>query len=394
MTSTENGDGDQLEFGIFDWIDSSAGRDIDVMYDAHLDLLKAADRGREIATYHLAEHHGTPLGMAPSPALFIAAAARETKRIRLAPTTFVLPLYDPLRLVEEIAMLDHLSHGRLDVGVGRGSVPMESAMYGFDVPGMSARYNELAPIVLDALSTGILRLSQTSLDRPDVKLHVTLRQKPHPPVWYPTGNAATIPYLGDHGYNTLFGFAWFAPTPDQTGTVSDTYFEHYRTAMDNGGAQFALPGRRPRFGTMRHIFVAESDDTAKDIAQQALLAFNDSFTYLFRRSNSDMVPTTLDFDTLVEGTKVIVGSAESVADRLTDLIVRGRLNYFAGVLSWGSLTPEQSMSSFERFQSEVIPCVRTAVLERQAARASTEGRIPAHVEMAEADAHYARGAGS
>jgi alkanesulfonate monooxygenase SsuD/methylene tetrahydromethanopterin reductase-like flavin-dependent oxidoreductase (luciferase family) len=372
MTLTGENIGDQLEFGIFDWIDSSAGGDTGALYDAHLDLLKAADRGGQITTYHVAEHHGTPLGTAPSPAVFIAAAARETHRIRLAPTTFVLPLYDPLRLVEEIAMLDHLTHGRLDVGVGRGSAPMESAMYGYDVPGMSARYSELAPIVLDALSSGVLRLSRTSLDRPDVQLHVTMRQKPHPPLWYPTSNASTIPYLGDHGYNTIFGFAWFSPTPDETGTVSDTYFEHLRNARDNGGAKFALPGRLPRFGTMRHVFVGESDEAAKDIARPALLAFNDSFTYLFRRSSSDMVPLILDFDALVEDTKIIVGDPESVAHRLTDLIVRGRLNYFAAVPSWGSLTPEQSMSSLERFQSEVIPRVRAAVTERQTARATAD----------------------
>jgi alkanesulfonate monooxygenase SsuD/methylene tetrahydromethanopterin reductase-like flavin-dependent oxidoreductase (luciferase family) len=117
-----------LEFGLFDWVDAAPGRSVADVYDDRLRILAEADAGG-FATYHLAEHHGTPLGLAPSPGVFIAAAARVTERIRLAPTTFVVPLYQPLRLAEEITMLDQLSHGRLDVGVGKGSSPHEIAMY-------------------------------------------------------------------------------------------------------------------------------------------------------------------------------------------------------------------------------------------------------------------------
>ena len=63
--------------------------------------------------------------MAPVPGVYLAAVARATKRMRLGPLVYLLPLYSPLRLVEEICMLDHLSHGRLDVGVGRGVSPWE-----------------------------------------------------------------------------------------------------------------------------------------------------------------------------------------------------------------------------------------------------------------------------
>src|SRR5438045_7057681 len=79
--------------------------------------------------YHLAEHHWTPLCMAPSPTLFLAAVAQRTLRIRFGPLVYVLPLYHPLRLLEEICMLDHLSHGRLEVGIGRGASPYELAPF-------------------------------------------------------------------------------------------------------------------------------------------------------------------------------------------------------------------------------------------------------------------------
>ena len=118
-----------VTFGLFDWIDAAPGRTPGEVYQSRLRLLTEADRGG-FSVYHLAEHHGTPLGLAPSPALFLAAAAQATQRIRLAPTTFIVPLYDPLRLVQEICMLDQLSGGRLEIGVGKGSSPHEAAMFG------------------------------------------------------------------------------------------------------------------------------------------------------------------------------------------------------------------------------------------------------------------------
>ena len=73
----------------------------------------------------MAEHHATPLNMVPVPGIYLGAVARATKRMRLGPLVYLLPLYSPLRLIEEICMLDHLSHGRLEVGVGRGVSPFE-----------------------------------------------------------------------------------------------------------------------------------------------------------------------------------------------------------------------------------------------------------------------------
>ena len=88
-------------------------------YESRLRLLEKYDAAG-FYSYHLAEHHATPLGLAPVPGLFLAAATQRTRRIRLGPCVYCLPLYDPLRLIEEVCMLDHLSRGRFDFGVGRG----------------------------------------------------------------------------------------------------------------------------------------------------------------------------------------------------------------------------------------------------------------------------------
>src|SRR5206468_12723273 len=83
-----------LRFGIFDWLDDS-GRPVADIYEDRLHLLERADQG-PFWCYHLAEHHGTPLGLAPSPNLFLSAAAQRTRRIRLGTRVNVLPLSEPV----------------------------------------------------------------------------------------------------------------------------------------------------------------------------------------------------------------------------------------------------------------------------------------------------------
>src|SRR5579885_617077 len=97
------------------------------MSDLYEERLRIAELYDQLGfhAYHLAEHHSTPLGMAPSPNLFLAAAVQRTRRLRLCPLVYPLVLYHPLRLAEEICMLDHMSGGRLDFGIGKGASPHE-----------------------------------------------------------------------------------------------------------------------------------------------------------------------------------------------------------------------------------------------------------------------------
>ena len=140
----------QVTFGLFDWIDRGK-TPLYQLYEERLQLLEVADAAGFFG-YHLAEHHDSPLGMAPSPALFLTAAAQRTRRIRLGPLVYLLPLYHPLRLIEEVCMLDHLSGGRLDLGIGRGVSPYELGYFGVDAAQSRAIFNEtLAVLVAGAI---------------------------------------------------------------------------------------------------------------------------------------------------------------------------------------------------------------------------------------------------
>jgi alkanesulfonate monooxygenase SsuD/methylene tetrahydromethanopterin reductase-like flavin-dependent oxidoreductase (luciferase family) len=346
-----------VAFGLFDWIDAAPGRTVGEVYEDRLRLLVEADRGG-FTVYHLAEHHGTPLGLAPSPALFLAAAARATERIRLAPTTFIVPLYDPLRLVQEIGMLDQLSGGRLEIGVGKGSSPHEAAMYGLTPPETADRFEALMPAILEALETGVFRRPGAHGDGDPVPLHVPVRQRPHPPLWYPTSNPASIPRLGEQGYNVIFGFGFVSPPLDVVREQSMLFFERFGAASERGEVRYGLPGVTPRFGLMRHVLVAPTDDEALALLRPAFADHHSSFTHLWRLHGDERHSRPVDVDQLLADGKLFAGSPETVAGQVAEAVSVGEVNYVASAFAWGSLQPETSLRSVRLFRDEVIPAVR------------------------------------
>src|SRR3989442_6551704 len=109
-----------LRFGVFAHFGPVPGQRLDQIYRERLVQIERLDRAGFYA-YHLAEHHTPAIhSLAPSQNVFLGSVAQRTKRMRFGPCVYVLPLHHPLRLIEEISMLDNLSGGRLEIGVGRG----------------------------------------------------------------------------------------------------------------------------------------------------------------------------------------------------------------------------------------------------------------------------------
>ena len=114
----------RLEVGIFDWVEASQTLPPSRIYEHKLELAAAADRAG-FHGYFIAEHQGTPLSINAEPSVILSAMSQRTTRLRLGALTFCLPWYNPYRLYNEVCMLDHLSRGRLELGVGRGVSPIE-----------------------------------------------------------------------------------------------------------------------------------------------------------------------------------------------------------------------------------------------------------------------------
>src|SRR6184192_864475 len=141
-----------MQFGVFDHLDRN---DLPLRgyYESRLAIAETYDRLGFYA-YHIAEHHSTPLGMAASPSVFLAAVAQRTKRLRFGPLVYALPLYHPLRLLQEICMLDQMSGGRLDLGFGRGAAAAEIRFFDVDPAQTEQMYEQTVAFIMDALREG------------------------------------------------------------------------------------------------------------------------------------------------------------------------------------------------------------------------------------------------
>lgn len=346
--SLEKEDGPAVTLGLFDWVDSDGVREAGQLYDERLGLLAQAEsHGFDI--YHLAEHHGTPLGLVPSPNVFLAAAAVRTTRIRLCPLVYVLPLYHPARLAEEIAMLDQLSGGRLEIGFGKGGNPYELHTYGVEPGDAQRRYDEVFASVMRALESG------ATAD--GAELPVRIRQSPRPPVWYPSSNPGSVSHLGTKGINTILGFSFRSPSIEATRHASDEYFAGVAAAPPaavTGGAGTTAP----RFGIMRNVYVGESDRDARDRATEAMQVFYQQFTAVWRRHGDARFAEPQDFARAIEEGRVIAGSAATVRDRLTGMLRASGCNHFAGAFAFGSLSHAEALASLTRFAEEVAPALR------------------------------------
>ena len=227
-----------VSLGLFDWVDADGVRPAGRLYRERLvQLAHAESRGFDV--YQLAGHHGTPLGLVPSPSVFLAAAAMRTSRIRLCPLVYVLPLYLPARLAEEIAMLDQLSDGRLEIGFGKGGNPYELLAYGVDPGDAQRRYDEIFEAVLGSLQTGTIGAPGDTAEMP-----IRTRQVPHPPIWYPSSNPRSVPLLGRRGINTILGFSFRSPSIEETRLRRDEYFAGVAASRRPGIRRGA--GLRPR----------------------------------------------------------------------------------------------------------------------------------------------------
>ena len=166
-------------------------------YEEHLTAWEAMDRlGYDGVGFN--EHHTSPYGLMNSPNLMAAAAAQRTRRLRLLIYGNLLPLHDPLRLAEELAMLDCLSGGRIVSGFARG-IPREHHVYRVPLRDSRARFEEAWEIIRRAWTEESFSFAGTFWAYEDVAIWPRPVQQPHPPVWVPvTGSKETIEWAGRH----------------------------------------------------------------------------------------------------------------------------------------------------------------------------------------------------
>jgi alkanesulfonate monooxygenase SsuD/methylene tetrahydromethanopterin reductase-like flavin-dependent oxidoreductase (luciferase family) len=330
-----------LQFGVFDHLDRNR-MTLESQYEDRLRVIEAYDAAG-FASYHLAEHHGTPLGMAPSPGIFLSAVAQRTRRIRFGPMVYLLPLYHPLRLAEEIAMLDRLSNGRFNVGIGRGISPLETRLYGRDPAEGQARFDEALAVLRLACSEDRLTFSGRYYQFEDVPITMRPMQSPHPPFWYGAGNADSAQRAASRGFNAITQNV--AEAPAIVG------------AFRHAAARAGTPGLQ--IGVSRFIVVGDTDAEALAIARRAFPHWHESFHHLYHAHNrSPVAGERPDFEGMRALGNAIAGSPATVRAALAAQSEQSRANVQLGQFVFGDMSLDESLRSIELFAEQVMPAIQ------------------------------------
>ena len=334
-----------MKFGVFDHLEAS-GAPLAQFYEHRLRLAEAYDR-IGIHALHIAEHHATPLGMSPSPSVFLSAVAQRTKRLRFGPLVYTLALYHPLRLADEICMLDQLSGGRFQLGVGRGVSPIEIEYFGFDPAKSQAMYLEAYQVILQALRGGTLNFEGSYYRFKDVPLQLTPFQNPHPPIWYGLSNPESAEFAADNKFNVVSNAA-----PKAVRVITDRYRAEWAKKGND-------PKRIPFIGMARHVVIADTDAEAMKLARRAYARWWESFNYLWalRGQKPPFTTYTADFDAVLANGQAIVGAPDTVRETIASQAAEAGLNYMLLRFAFGDLALEESMRSIELFAERVQPAL-------------------------------------
>jgi alkanesulfonate monooxygenase SsuD/methylene tetrahydromethanopterin reductase-like flavin-dependent oxidoreductase (luciferase family) len=330
-----------MRFGVFDHMDRN-GPNLGQQYRDRLQLIEAYDRAGFYA-YHLAEHHGTPLGLASSPGVFLAAVSQRTSSLRFGPLVYTLSIYHPLRVIEEICMLDQLSGGRLELGIGRGVSPIEMGFYGVGDEAQEI-YQEVSAIVLQGLGQDHLDYQGKHFQFKNVPLELRPVQRPRPPLWYGVARPDTTVWAAANRMNIV--------TNGPASTV--------RTVVDRYREEWAQTPHAseplPKLGMSRHVVVGQTDREALESATRAYKRWFDSLLHLWRIHN---IPIPLNFPENFADARAaglcVVGSAATVRDTLARDIETAGVNYLLCRIAFGDLPMEESLQTVALLQHEIMP---------------------------------------
>jgi alkanesulfonate monooxygenase SsuD/methylene tetrahydromethanopterin reductase-like flavin-dependent oxidoreductase (luciferase family) len=337
--------GDSVRFGIFDHMEFRSGS-LGQLYEERLDMLEQADAAG-FWCYHKAEHHFNKLDAAPSANVFLAAASQRTQRLRFGSLVYLLPFYDPIRLIEEICTLDHLSGGRLEIGVGKGISPAEHKLWGNDPAAARDLFEEAFAILRKGLLDSTLNHEGPRRTFQDAVLTLRPSQDPHPPIWYP-GN---IDYAGRHRLNTITA----GPTPMVAQAVAT-----YKNLLATPEANWNPGVAEPTIGVTRHLYVAESDEQAIKRVRQAYSVYHQNLAHLFKKYNVAFAPPgdpsfNGDVDAALAMEGLIAGSPESIKRHIQKVRDEAGIDYFVGAFAWGDLTHTEVTQSMALYANEVMP---------------------------------------
>ncbi len=341
-------------------------------YAEHLDAWELMDQlGYDGVAFN--EHHGTPYGLMNSPNLLAAAATQRTKKMKLLIYGNLLPLHDPLRLAEEIAMLDCLSNGRIIAGVARGAA-REYLIFGVPMAESRERFDECFDIMVGAWTQDRFSYEGKFHSYRDISLWPRPVQAPYPPVWVPvTGSKESIEWAAAHDVPI---------TPGVGGPMREDIIRHYAACQAKHGRKVTPD----HINIMLDCYVADSKEAAiaeyGPYAEYFLKLFNyghvkreDMSGYYSKDALGFLRPELRDAaagfrDKVADQTQVNAaetahwGSADEVAQSIIDAAEHAGAGSVLLSFNHGAMPQDMYLRQIRRFADEVLPRLQAHAIER------------------------------
>jgi alkanesulfonate monooxygenase SsuD/methylene tetrahydromethanopterin reductase-like flavin-dependent oxidoreductase (luciferase family) len=312
----------------FGWADRAIP--LESVYDRALERFGIMDRTGYDAVW-LAEHHFSSFSVCPSVHMMATMAAAQTEKLRIGTAVSLAPFYHPLRLAEEVALLDVLSGGRVNWGAGRGFAVAEFAAFGIPMEESAPRFRETVDVVLEAWNAERLTHHGQFFDFDNVEVLPKPMQKPHPPVWMAATSESAVDWAASRGFSILMDPHC---THAELATKRRRYGEQLAAAgFDDGGRDIPMA---------RLLAVADSKQRAEAIARRGAQWMLGS--YINRPAEPGVDPVDRYVNEVI-----IHGTAEDVVDQIFALREQASLNYL--------LCAPLSQDSFTLLTDEILPAI-------------------------------------
>lgn len=321
------------------------------------DSIALAEEAEGLGFDHLwvAEHHFANLSLSPSPLLTLSNLAARTHRIRLGTGVLVLPLQDPMRLAEEIAYVDIISGGRLDVGIGAGSQIHESRGFGVDFTRANDRFMEVLDILHMAFESGRVDFDGEHFQVPETPMSLMPLQRPHPPIYVAgmSSEPRVMRRMAERGYRAFASL--FGPANGSAAEKREVVLQGFDAA--------GVPREQCHYAGQRLIYVTDDPKDASDAAAHArdtlqLVHALKGGQARFQGHFAEPPPDdALSLSVEAVQRDVMIGSPERIAALIREDLHHLKLEQLSCFMQFGGLDRERVLRSMRRFMQEVVPAV-------------------------------------
>ena len=341
-----------INFGTFLLMQSPSARSSQEIYSRALDIAQAAE-SLGFGNIWLAEHHFSTYGYLSRPAQLATYIAAKTTRLRVGTAVIVVPLHHPLVVAEEIATLDLVSGGRLDVGLGRGYQPYEFERLGLELDSGRARWEESVDIILKAFEGRPFTYDGKLFKIPETSVFPQPLQQPRPPIWITAQSPESVEAAVRRGFHLLTG--GFGVPIERMG--------EFRRLFDRLVAE-ARPPQPLNVGVQRAVYVTDSAADARAAAEEA--RWNMRVTLSLRnhyerveagRAIAVPAPTEPTTDDLLDRF-LVIGTPDTCIRQIRRVQETVGITHFNCSFWFGDLAHPRVLRSMELFAREVMPAFR------------------------------------